>query len=216
MKEFEKFSDIEIIHKILSGETRLFEIIIRRCNPYLHKTGRAYGFNHDETQDLMQETFINVYENLSKFENRSSFKTWIVRIMLNNCFHTLQKYKKQYVTDNINENSIPMHSNIKSTDTISVVLNQELNHIIENSLCKLPREYRMVFSLREILGLNVLETASAMNISEANVKVRLNRAKKMLKQQIEKIYDPQDIFDFNLVYCDAMVDRVFKRINELV
>ena len=68
------------------GETALYEIIIRRYNPYLYKTGRSYGYNHQDTEDLMQETFINAYTNLKKFENRSSFKTWVTRIMLNNCF----------------------------------------------------------------------------------------------------------------------------------
>ena len=89
---FNKFPDIEIIQKIIAGEVELFEILIRRNNPFLYKTGRAYGYKHEDTQDLMQETFINAYLNLSKFENRWSFKTWIIRIMLNNYFQKQQKF----------------------------------------------------------------------------------------------------------------------------
>lgn len=216
LKEFEKISDIEIMHKILGGETKLFEILIRRNNPFLHKTGRSYGYNHEDTQDLMQDTFIDAYINLSKFENRSSFKTWITKIMLNNCYQKQQKFsfknEKTYANA-INENSFPMYSSNQNTDTHKVVLNRELNHIIENSLAQIPLEYRMVFTLREIIGMNVLETAYALEINESNVKVRLNRAKSMLRKEIEKKYNAEEIFEFNLIYCDAMVDRVMNKIN---
>ncbi|CAN5908949.1 hypothetical protein BH11BAC7_BH11BAC7_24010 [soil metagenome] len=84
-------SEAEIIEKILKGEA-LFELLIRRNNPFLYKTGRAYGYNHEDTEDLMQETFVNAYINLSRFEKRSSFKTWIIKIMLNNCFQKRQKF----------------------------------------------------------------------------------------------------------------------------
>ena len=94
-----------------------------------------------------------------------------------------------------------------------MVLNRELNFIIEDALKQLPEEYRLVFSLREINQLSVKETAEVLDISEANVKVRLNRAKMMLRKEIELAYQPEDIFEFNLVYCDAMVDRVMTKIK---
>jgi len=72
----------------------------------------------------------------------------------------------------------------------------------------------MVFSLREMNGLNISETATLLNISEANVKVRLNRAKTMLRNEIEKTHSSNELFEFNLIYCDAMVENVMKKINE--
>jgi RNA polymerase sigma-70 factor (ECF subfamily) len=164
----------------------------------------------------MQDTFINAYVSLSKFKNQSSFKTWIIKIMLNNCYHKQKKFSFKYETSNtINEKSVPMFSNNKHTDATNEVVNRELNHVIEKSLEQIPNEYRMVFSLREITGLNVAETAETLNISESNVKVRLNRAKLMLRKQIENKYTAADIFDFNLIYCDAMVSRVMNAINKL-
>ncbi|MGE5316726.1 MAG: sigma-70 family RNA polymerase sigma factor, partial [Chloroflexota bacterium] len=87
----EKLTEVEIIQRILKGEKALFEMIIRRFNPYLYKVGRAYNYNHEDTQDLMQETFIDVYRNLSQFEGRADFKTWIIRIMMNNCYRKKEK-----------------------------------------------------------------------------------------------------------------------------
>lgn len=214
MKSFDQYSDLEIIQKILAGDYKLFEILVRRNNPFLYKVGRSYGYSHEDTQDLMQDTFIDAYRHLKDYESRSSFKTWIIRIMLNNCH---RKGKKQSFSREIkaetSEGAAPMFIDTRQNDINNLVMNKELATIIENALQRVPADYRMVFSLREITGLNVAETAEALEISEANVKVRLNRAKNMLRKEIEKTYSSAEIFEFNLVYCDAMVNRVMNKIE---
>ena len=216
MKAFEQYADIEIIQKILEGEFSLFEILIRRNNSALYKTGRAYNYNHEDTQDLMQDTYIGDYNNLIKFENRASFKTWIIKIMLNNCYRKKQKSSfKNEVANEISDKSIPMFSNQTNSDTNKTVVSKELSLVIETALKQVPLDYRMVFSLREIIGLNVIETSETLSISEANVKVRLNRAKAMLRKEIEKSYTAEDIFEFNLVYCDAMTGNVMNKLKSI-
>ncbi len=171
-------TDTELIRKILEGEKALFEILIRRNNPYLYKTGRSFNYNHEDTQDLMQDTFIDAFIGLPKFENRSSFKTWLIKIMLNNCFRKRQKFSfKNEIANDINEKSTPMFSSNQHTDTNTIIMNRELRFVIENALKQLPENYRLVFSLRELNGLKVKETAEMLDISEANVKFRFNRAK---------------------------------------
>lgn len=216
LKQFEQLSEAEIINRILNGDKPLYEIIVRRSNSYLYKIGRSYNYNHEDTQDLMQDTYVDAFKNLSQFKKRSSFKTWIIRIMLNNCYHKKQKssYKHEFTNEVINENLTPMFSH-SNNDAQREIHNRELRSIIETSLSKLPEDYRMVFSLREISGLNVAETAEMLNISEANVKVRLNRAKSMLRLEIESAYSASELFEFNLIYCDAMVENVMKKIKEL-
>lgn len=216
MKIFEQYTDVEIIERVLAGEVELFEVLIRRNNSFLYKTGRSYNYNHQDTQDLMQETFIDAYLNLSKFEGRSSFKTYLIKIMLNNCYKKRKKFSfKNEMPDEINDKSKPMFSSQQNTDTSSIVLNRELNHVIENALGQVPEDYRMVFALREVNGLNIKETAEILNITEANVKVRLNRAKTMLRREVEKSYKTEEIFEFNLVYCDDIVNRVMAEIKNL-
>jgi len=215
MVQFEKFTEAEIISRILDGEKALYEIIVRRFNPYLYKIGRSYNYNHEDTQDLMQEAFIDAYKNLLQFEGRSDFKTWIIRIMMNNCFRKRGKSSfKNEIMQDVTEHATPMFTN-RNNDTDKIIQNRELGHIIENALEKIPFDYRMVFSLREINGLNVAETSEMLSISEANVKVRLNRAKTMLRTEIESTYSASELFEFNLIYCNAMVENVMKKINEL-
>jgi len=210
-------TETELINRIQTGEKELFEILIRRNNPYLYKIGMTYGYVHEDVEDLMQETFLAAYVNLEKFEGRSSFKTWITRIMLNQCYQKAKKmsFKNEKANQAINEKATPMFETHQSNDTYKSVLNSELSSIVGNALISIPFEYRMVFSLRELNGMSIAETAEMLNISETNVKVRLNRAKHMLREKVEKMYTPQDIFEFNLIYCDKVTDGVMQAINKL-
>lgn len=214
VKAFDHYSDLEIIGKILEGEKQLYELLIRRYNPFLYRIGRSYNYNHHDTEDLMQETYINCFYNLGGFEKRSSFKTWITRIMLNNCYHKKQKHSFKFETTletSHIEKAEPMYHQQKNTE--KKVITRELGHVLENALTQLPEDYRLVFTLRELNGLSVAETSKVADISESNVKVRLNRAKQMLRNEIEKVYSPSEIFEFNLIYCDAMVKKVMAQIN---
>jgi len=214
-KNIEQYSDEEVIQQILSGNAAIFEILIRRYNPFLYKTGRGYGFNHHDTEDLMQETFINSYQKLSSFENRSSFKTWIIKIMLNQCYHKAHKLsfqKEKAIEGLFNNNLESMFLKTKHGDTGKSIINKELSNVIEAAIEKLPRDYRMTFTLRELTGFNVAETAEMTQTTSSNVKVRLNRAKMMLRKEIERIYSSEDIYEFNLIYCDKIVNTVMKKI----
>lgn len=206
--------DKEIISRILLEEKSLYELIVRRSNPYLYKIGRSYRYDHETTQDLMQDTYVDAFRNLHQFKQQADIKTWLIRIMLNNCYKKKQRssYKNELAQDNINENVLPMFNNADS-DTYRQVYNRELGKVIEQAVERIPEKYRLVFSLREINGLNVSETAKVLDISEINVKVRLNRAKAILRKELEKSYAPIELYEFNLVYCDAMVNRVMKEIE---
>jgi RNA polymerase sigma-70 factor (ECF subfamily) len=213
VKIYEKYSDVEVISEILSGKKALYEILIRRNNPYLYKIGRSYGYNHEDTEDLMQETYINAFYALNKFENRSQFKTWITRIMINNCHQKKLKhsYQKEILAAQfINQNNTAMFQT--ETNTHKTILNKELGHVMENALQQIPETYRVVFALRELTGLSVSETAELLDISQTNVKARLSRAKNLLKNEIEKMYTADDIYEFNLIYCDRIVERVMTAI----
>lgn len=206
-----QYSDLDLIQKVLNKETAFFELIIRRNNPFLYRIGKMYHFSHEDTQDLMQDSYIQAYTHLYQFENRSSLTTWLSKIMVNQCYKRTQKWSSKNVESL--ENNSQVYDQFDGAETSKKVMNTELHSVLENALLHIPEDYRTVFTLREINGLNVFETAEILDISENNVKVRLNRAKNFLRTEIEKVYNREEVFEFNLIYCDAIVNRVMKEIQ---
>ena len=214
LKQIEISSDETVIQKILDGEMPLFEILIRRYNAPLYKIARSFGLNHEDAEDMMQETHLKAFLNLKLFRQESSYKTWLSRIMIRNCLRQVQKAShknEQPASENINEEMKPLYSN--SGNEMNKDMNRkEVAKLVEYSLEKIPFAYKTVFVLREMEGFSVAETAALLNISTINVKVRLNRAKTMLHKELEKLYTTSDLFEFNLVYCDQVVHNVFNKI----
>ena len=208
--------DAVVIEKILDGDAASFEILIRRYNPVLYRIARSHGFHHEDAEDLMQDTHVIAYTQLSGFEGRASYKTWLSRIMVNKCLYKLKYgyFKKEFPSGNVHEsNQEPMFQKEKAHHTENVMLNRELSMVLEKSIQNIPVMYRTVFVLREVEGFSVAETSDLLNITATNVKVRLNRAKSLLQKEIEQVYSQADLFSFNLVYCDKLVQRVFEKIG---
>jgi RNA polymerase sigma factor (sigma-70 family) len=206
----EVLSDETVIQKILEGDTAMFEILIRRYNTVIYRIGRMYAFNHHDTEDLMQDTHVSAYTQLASFEHRASYKTWISRIMINKCIY---KLKYGYFKNEIPGEQV-YESNSATIQTEQNMLNRELSSVLEKSLESIPVIYRSVFVLREVQGFSVAETAELLGITPVNVKVRLNRAKSLLQKQLEQFYTANEIYSFNLIYCDNIVKRVFDEINK--
>jgi RNA polymerase sigma factor (sigma-70 family) len=208
-------SDEELVEKIQAGETALIEVLIRRYNPLLYKIARSYGFDHHDSEDLMQESHFAAFVNMKTFRKEASYKTWLTRIHLNRCYHKMNspQLKHQEANEELLMGDNPLtQASIENRETENKVLNRELARVLEESLQQLPLPYRTVFVLREVEGFNVAETAELLGLTAVNVKVRLNRAKTMLQKQLEKTYTSVDLYEFHFMYCDKIVRNVFERI----
>ena len=116
--------------------------------------------------------------------------------------------------DSYKANITPAFQEAESS-TENTVNRKELSSIVESVLARMPIEFREVIVLKDLNDMSIADAASSLNISEANVKVRLHRARRMMRRKIEEMYRPEDIFEFNLIYCDAIVNRVMTKIREL-
>lgn len=214
--QFRLSTDDEIIQKILRGEDALFEVLIRRYNTDLYRIARSYGFNHQDAEDLIQETHIAAYAHLAKFEGGATYKTWISWMLINKCYYKLKygylrhEVHGAHMTD---QSYRPIYSKENEFQTAEILLNRELSGILEQSIQRIPLIYRTVFVLREVEGCSVAETADILNISSNNVKVRLNRAKAFLQTELQALCARVELYSFDLFYCNAIVERVFHRIS---
>ncbi|GEP95524.1 sigma-70 family RNA polymerase sigma factor [Chitinophaga cymbidii] len=201
-----QLSDEELILRILTGEKRLFEQLIRKYNQRLYRIGMSILESEPEVEDAMQTTYINAYEHLSGFEGRSSFGTWLTRIMLNQCYG--QKRKAAYRLSH----HVQLANSADMNTPANEIVNKELGRVLEHAITRLPEKYRLVFVLRELEELSVREAAGVLGINETNIKVRLNRAKIMLRQNLGE-YMKDQVYGFHLSKCDVIVSKVMRHLQ---
>jgi RNA polymerase sigma factor (sigma-70 family) len=206
-------SDQEVISRVLAGEHRLYEFIMRRYNARLYRIGMSIVNNDTEVEDIMQVTYIKAYEHLHTFNNKSAFGTWITRILINESLLHLKK-SKRYMSMETNNETNPIEKVQKNESSpIKALLNKELSNVLEDALVQLPEKYRIVFVLREMENMSIAETVDTLSITEANVKVRLNRAKAMLRDTLGDYYKNDGIYHFHLTRCDRIVNNVFRHLG---
>ena len=203
-------SDTEIIQRVLGGEKELYALIIRKYNQRLYRVCMSILNNDSEAEDVMQVAYIKAYENLQGFQFRSGFSTWLTRILINECLLRLKK-RKQLL--HMNDEILSSQITTETRTPASAVINSELGVILESAIRNLPEKYRTVFIMREIENMNVAETTECLSISEVNVKVRLNRAKAMLRNSLSDYYKKEDILNFHLTRCNRVVNGVLQAIN---
>lgn len=207
-----ELSDNEIIKEILSGDKDKYALLMQKYNQRLYRICKGYLKDEFEIEDVMQDTYIKGYENLQLFEGRSQFGSWLIRILINEALQRLRKLNKRSPLFEPGQNTKSMnHSDYSTPETKS--LNKELRSLIEDKLDTLPETYKVVFMMREVEKMNVAETAESLMISPANVKVRLNRAKEMLKKTLLESYPLEELFEFNLVRCSRVAENVLKRVK---
>lgn len=207
--------DIEVINRVLAGEKDLYAILVRRYNARFYRIGMSIVNDDAEVEDAMQVAYIKAYENLGKFSFKADFATWLTRILINECLLRLRKRKHsvQFI-GNFMANEVYHQHTTDSSTPAAKVMNSELKTILEEAILQLPEKYRTVFIMREIENMNVAETKQCLEISGINVKVRLNRAKALLRKYLNASYKKEDIFNFHLSRCDKVVKEVLLQIED--
>lgn len=201
--------DEEVISRVAGGEKELFALIIRRHNQRLYRVGTAILNNDADVEEAMQISYINAWEHLKNFKFMSSFATWLTRIMVNECLRV--KRRKNFVEMKEETISAYGEKNLQPNG-FSRLINGELKVALERAINELPEKYRTVFILRELENMSVAETREGLAISEVNVKVRLNRAKSMLRDSLGHVYRSAGVFEFHLSRCNKMVEKVMEKI----
>lgn len=213
----QKIEESEVIKRILGGEKELYEILIRRNNQKLYRAIRSYLKDEDEIEDIMQNSYILAYTNLHQFKLQSFFSTWLIRIGINQALARLKEKGKLYHLNEQPENfrkteqivEMPDHTQLNPQDKM---IQTETKLLLQNAIDHLELKYRTVYILKEVEGMSLKELASALNLTVSNVKVRLHRAKAMLKENLYDLSVDKDVFEFGFSRCDRITKQVMERI----
>lgn len=178
-------SDKVLIQNSLQGDKKALEALIERHQPYIYNVAWKMVLNADEAWDITQDVLIKIITNLSQFEHRSSFRTWMYRIVCNH-FLQMQKRKPEYSLHSFDGFSQSMEQ-IPDED-ISETERMEYDEYIKETrigcmsamlLC-LDREQRLIYILGSIFGVDHTIGAELLNISKDNYRKKLSRVRQDL------------------------------------
>jgi RNA polymerase sigma-70 factor (ECF subfamily) len=207
-------TDDLIISRVLLGKREYYEILVRRYNSMFYRTAKGILSKEEDVEDVMQEAYIRGYEKLHQFRKEARFSTWLGRILINCALQHLNSVKKknQVSIDVLKGEEVSNFRDFENEDP-TPELGDNLKKAVESAISQLPSKYRIVFMLREIEQVSVSDTAQMLAISEENVKVRLHRAKNLLKEMLRSQAASLDIFPFHAYRCSIIANTVMAHVN---
>jgi RNA polymerase sigma-70 factor (ECF subfamily) len=212
LEQWNTLTDEDIVVQVLSGQTALFEVLMRRHNERVYRAARAVVRDEGEAEDVMQQAYVNAYAHLRQFGGRAKFSTWLVRITINEAIARARQRGRQESFDEELLNVETLMMKCPPGDPERQALSGELRELLEWAIDRLPDGAREVFMLREVEGLSTAETASVLEVSEDVVKTRLSRARAALRRELEERIGAStpEVFRFYRPRCDRVVMRVME------
>jgi RNA polymerase sigma-70 factor, ECF subfamily len=189
-------NDTELIQAINSGRSDLFGELVRRYEQKLYTFGRRMCGHTADAEDLVQETFVNVLRYLKDFRYETKFKNWLYRVAASTCLKQRRRSKYAPERELTLEELAPEERVEPATRVpewaqmpLEKLLNEELSRTLQEAVHALPEPYRLVVVLRDMEGFSTEETARILNLTEANVKVRLHRARLFLRDKLKGYFN---------------------------
>jgi RNA polymerase sigma-70 factor (ECF subfamily) len=191
-----KDKDFDLIQAINSGEVDKFQDLVKRYEAKLYNFSLRMCRDPSDAEDMIQDTFLNVFRYLKNFRYETKFKNWLYKVAASTCFKKRRKSKfapdKELSLEEFlpkDETEKPDHVPQWALIPLDKLLNEELAGVINKTIITLPKKYRMVILLRDIEGFSTTETAQILNLSPSNVKVRLHRARLYLREKLKGYFE---------------------------
>jgi len=177
--------DERIIEDVLAGKDGAFVQLVSRYKRKVFAMAARFARDRDDLDDICQDIFIKIYENLGKFRSDAPFEHWLSRIAIRTCYDALRKRRKE-------RGHVPLdivHYQIAAESGEELLVAEEARTLLEKGMSQLNPAERLVITLLELEEKSVREIAGLTGWSETNVKVRAFRARQKLKRILEKHHE---------------------------
>jgi len=179
-------SDEDVVASVQAGKSELYEILVSRYGRFLHYMTLRVVHDDADADDLVQEALLKAFINLRQFAGRSSFATWLTTIAIHGAVSHVRRMPHRLARNGalttLEESTIGVAA--ATPDPEQQVLDEEARRALLAAVDALPPSYRAVVILRGVRELNTSETASILGISRQSVKMRLHRAKALLRADL--------------------------------
>lgn len=189
--------EVALIERCLAGDDTAFDEIVQRYQDMVFNLAYRLLGGYDESVDLSQEVFIQVYRKLGTFRRDASLRTWIYRIVINRAKNRQRWWKRRFSEmtavslDDVETNpslSRAVSLNGTNGDRISpdkALERKEVGQLLLDAIDKLPFSHRTILLLKEVEGLSYDEISTTLDLPLGTVKSRLARARKSLRDKLD-------------------------------
>jgi len=211
-----------LVERAKSGDQSAFRTIMERNNQRLYRVARAVMKDDTEAEDVVQETYLRAFFNLSKFRGESSLTTWLTRIVLNEALGRKRKQRAMVTLETVetaqqtSAQIIQFPAMNTETDPERSAAQNEIQRLLERAMDALPEPFRVVFVMRDVEEMSIEETASHLGIRPQTVKTRLHRARRLLRQSLDGQLAStlKETFPFAGARCVRITEAVLSRLRK--
>jgi len=213
--------EAELVERARRGQAGAVRVIIRQHNQRLYRIARSILRDDSEAEDVLQEAYARAFTNLASFRGEARLGTWLARIVMNEALGRLRGRRPTVELNVMDENPaleaqiIQFPNANPDLDPETAVAQRELRAMLEHAIDELPDAFRTVLVARLIEGMSIEETAELFGIRPETVKTRLHRARRLLRDAMEKHVGPAlgDAFPFAGRRCERLTEKVLARLN---
>lgn len=185
------------VDRLIAGDAREFEKLVVRESGRLYRVIRRIVRDDDEARSVMQEAFFQAYQRRETFRRESMFTTWLYAIGINLARASARKASRTSVLSEeelhrLQQPFVTAASMSSEWNPAKMAESTERQRIVRDAISRLPEDYRIVVSLRDIEELATAEVAEILGVTEGAVRVRLHRARKALKEMLSGYFSDLD------------------------
>ena len=183
-----------LIDDLREGDMTALAILVEKYKRLVYRLAIQITKNHEDANDVMQDTFLKVYESIHSFRKESAFETWLYRIVVNHAMNLVKRRKRRRESSLSAASETEIHPDVKRTadlvnDPHVNAERKELQKWVTQAVDSLPVKHRTVVILHEFEGLTHAEIASILNCSEGTVRSRLHYARNKLRELLKPYVD---------------------------
>jgi RNA polymerase sigma-70 factor (ECF subfamily) len=216
-RELHDLPDDALVERARQHDLVAFEALMRRHNRRLFRVTRSVLRDSDAAQDAVQEAYLRAFTRLETYQPTGKFGAWITRVALNEALMIRRRVRGDEISLEDAGDEAVFAEEALASDVPTADQYVEAAHaraLLEHAIDALPDNFRTVFMLRAVEGLDVRETAESLGINAATVRTRLFRAQRLLRHELSRRLQSEssEVFDFGAERCDAVVRRVLEHL----
>ena len=191
-------TEVLLIEDLRAGDMTALAVLVEKYKRLVYRIAFQITKNHEDANDVMQDTFLKVYESIHSFRQESAFETWLYRIVVNQAMNLVKRQERRRESPLSGTTEIQIRPDLKQASDLRNnphvnVERKELQRQVTQAVNSLPMKHRMVVILHEFEGLTHPKIASILNCSEGTVRSRLHYARKKLRDRLKSYVELTDL-----------------------